>query len=529
MVRQAMVRYTLAMAGLYRIRFILVMIIFISAASACGNPPRTLVIAIPPWETTLNPTITDNPNSRQIAANIYESLLKINDDGSVIPWLASSWDWDSAGTVLTLTLRQDILLHDGSLLDAGVAVTSLRQAVQSSASRDLGPFSSVPILIGATDAIEVIDHKTLSIHLSRPHVPFLRTLATPVLTPIMGKNPTVIAGEPFYPGTGQFKLTAFHRKKSSIILDSFKQYWGRAPQPQRIIFISITDSEDALQLLRDGEVDLSMVISVSDINEVISSDSMDLVAGPHVNYHVIGMNNQRPPFDNLDARRALAMGIDREKLAEDYYKGAAAPTRSYIVDGLFPAVASPQAPEYNPGLARKLVESAIHTQNRDITMLFPPIYSPGKQHWLTENLQQMLGPLGLRLLPHYTDNFDEYATLVEQMDWDISLDGMVTDNRDLFEFLYILYGYSTPDGGSGLFGINSRELSGALESASRSRDPDEQIRHFEQVLDIVAGEIPCIPLWSRAHFLIRSSEVEDFTLGMDIGTIFSNVRKKSWK
>ncbi len=525
-----MVLYTLAMPVSNRARFCWFILFFmVGITSACGDPPRTLRVAIPPWEGTLNPLVTNNLSSRQIAASIYESLLRIDDEGNVVPGLASRWEWDSTGTVLTLTLHSGIGFHDGTPFDAEVAVESLKRAAEPSAHEGLGPFSSVPFLLGEQTSVSVIDDTTLSIRLAIPHASILRTLATPVLTPIMGAGEVKVSGDKFRPGTGRFRLTRFDLEKGLLILDRFEQYWGSPPQAQRIRLTAVSRSEDALQMLRSGKADLSLAISASEVSEVTSSESMALVTGPHVNYIVIGMNNQRPPFNIPEARRAIAMGIDRTRLVEEHYRGAAEPIRSFIVQGLFPQVVSPPAPEYNPEYAMELIESAVPPEYRAVKSIFPPAYSPGKQHWLYENLQYMLNPLGLQLQPRYTANFDEYTSLIDQMDWDISLDGMVSDNGDLFEFLYILYGQPSSAGGTGLFGIDAEGFSDALETARSSLDSTERIRNYEKALEIIAREIPCVPLCTRAHFLVRSTEVEAFDLGIDISRIFSDVRKKGWR
>ena len=525
-----MVLYTLAMPVSNRARFCWFILFFtVGITSACGDPPRTLRVAIRPWEETLNPLVTDNPSSRQIAASIYESLLRIDNDGNVVPGLARKWEWDSTGTVLTLTLHSGIGFHDGTPFDADVAVESLKRAAEPSAHEGLGPFSSVPFLLGEQTSIGVIDDSTMSIHLASPHLSILRTLATPVLTPIMGAGEVKVSGKEFRPGTGRFRLTRFDLEKGSLILDRFEQYWGSPPQAQRIKFTAVSRSEDALQMLRNGKADLSLAISASEVSEVTSSESMALVTGPHVNYLVIGMNNQRPPFNSLEVRRALAMGIDRSRLVEEHYRGAAEPTRSFIVRSLFPEVGSPPAPGYNPESARELIEETVPPEYRVVRIIFPPLYSPGKRHWLYENLRYMLDPLGLQLQPRYTANFDEYTSLVNQRDWDISLDGMVSDNGDLFEFLYILYGYPSQTGGTGLFGIDVEGFPDALETARSSLDSTERVRNYEKALEIIAREIPCVPLCTRAHFLVRSTEVEAFDLGIDIIRIFSDVRKKGWR
>jgi len=524
------VPYTLAMLISKRIRSGFIFFPFlIGLTSACGDPPRTLRVAIPGWEETINPLKTDNLNSRQIASCIFESLLQIDDEGDVVPALARSWGWDSTRTILTLTLRADVQFHDGTPFNAHTAAKSLNMAAEYPENADRPPYSSISYILDRETSVQAMDDTTLVINLKIPHESILRTLATSVLTPMLGKDLFEVSGKYFYPGTGPFQLTHFDLDKGRIILNRFEQYWDTPPHAQRIRFTAIDNSADALNLLREGKADLSLAISVSEISEVNSSESMDLVTGALVNYFVIGMNNQRPPFNNPAARMALALCVDRERLVEEYYRGAAEPVTGFVLEGLLPEVESPHAPDYNPEAARELIISSIPPQDRTIEMIFPPIYAPGKKHWLFENLEQILSPLGLHLEPKYTTEFDEYISLVNRREWDISLDGMDTDNRDLFEFLYMVYGHSSQAGGYGLFGLETGELSDALEIARSSTDPNEKVDYYKRVLEIITREVPCIPLWRRAQFLIISSDVERFELGMNFSRIFSVARKKEWR
>jgi len=530
MARVAVVRYTLAMLLLSNTRFWRLLLFCLALlAGACGDPPRTLRVALPSWEETLDPLATHDPSSEMIAANIYESLLNIDNEGNVVPWLARRWVWDSTGTVLTLILHRGIRFHDGSLLDAKVVVENLRRASDYSAYEDSELSSSFPFLIEGKESIIALNDTTLSLRLASPHLSLLRMLATPLLTPIMGTGMEIVSGGRFPVGTGRFRLTRFEPGEDLLILDRFEDYWGTPPQPQRIRFMAVPESENALEMLKDSKIDLSLSISVAEISEINASESMALVAGPHVNYMVIGINNQRPPFNRLEARRALAMGFDRDSVVENSYRGAARPTRSFIGEGLFPEVSAPLAPECNPDAARALVEEVIPPEYRTITIVLTPPVSPARQHWIYETIGHQLNYIGLKLRPRYTTTYDEYVHLVEQMDWDISLDGMVTENGDIFEFLYTLYVRPSPVGGTGLFGLEAEGLQETLEVARSALDSTVRIQSYEKVLEIIAREIPCVPFCSRAHFLVRSSDVVPFKLGMNINAIFLEVRKKSWR
>jgi ABC-type transport system substrate-binding protein len=68
---------------------------------------------------TLNQHISTHTYSRMTAHNVLDTLVAVNPkDGSIHPWLATSWDVSADGKVYTFELRQDVKFHDGTPFNA---------------------------------------------------------------------------------------------------------------------------------------------------------------------------------------------------------------------------------------------------------------------------------------------------------------------------------------------------------------------------------------------------------------------------
>ena len=74
---------------------------------------------------TLDPSI-ENSNGVRALQNVYETLTRYNDKtGEVEPYLATSWTHNDDGTVWEFTLREDVVFHDGSKLNANAVKKSI--------------------------------------------------------------------------------------------------------------------------------------------------------------------------------------------------------------------------------------------------------------------------------------------------------------------------------------------------------------------------------------------------------------------
>ena len=80
---------------------------------------------------TLDPVACGEGVQETVAALLYEPLFRLDEKFQPVPVLCESWEWDAAGLVCTLTLRQDAVFSDGSVLTARDVVETLQRAVES--------------------------------------------------------------------------------------------------------------------------------------------------------------------------------------------------------------------------------------------------------------------------------------------------------------------------------------------------------------------------------------------------------------
>ena len=125
----------------YRMRIIAALAIIISLSSCTIPDDGYLSVAVAQEPQTLDVMMSTSASGRSIAlGNIYERLLELDEDGTIRPVLAESWELSDDGCSLRLEIRDGILFHDGSTLDSQDAADSLNRwlSLYGSAGRMTG-------------------------------------------------------------------------------------------------------------------------------------------------------------------------------------------------------------------------------------------------------------------------------------------------------------------------------------------------------------------------------------------------------
>ena len=99
-----------------------------SAVTSAPSVKTNLVVALDGEPQQLDPYAHSNQNGFVVSRLVFESLMKTDDEGNVIPWLATAWNMVD-DTTLQLTLRDDVFFHDGSKLTSEDVAYSLRDAL----------------------------------------------------------------------------------------------------------------------------------------------------------------------------------------------------------------------------------------------------------------------------------------------------------------------------------------------------------------------------------------------------------------
>src|SRR5205823_2671543 len=247
---------------------------------------------------------------------LYKQDVPQNSLQAVVPDLAESWSWSEDGTELTFKLRSGVKWHDGKPFTAkdvqctwdlllGKAEQKLRGNPRKSWYRNL-------------DHVTANGDNEATFHLKRPQPAFVALLASGY-SPVYPCHVTPAQMRQHPIGTGPFKFVEF-KPNEHIKVTRNPDYWkeGR-PYLDGIEYTVIRNLSTAILAFVAGKFDMTFGYSVTapllkDVSQQMPEAICELTP-IGVNRSLI-VNRDKPPFDNPDLRRAMALSLDRQAFVD---------------------------------------------------------------------------------------------------------------------------------------------------------------------------------------------------------------------
>lgn len=278
------------------------------------TPEQVLKVAIGSDINTWDIVQFPDGDARFVWAQIYETLVRLDEDLNLIPGLAESWESQEDGKVWLFHLREDVQFHDGTPFTA--------EAVQYSYD-ERGYVTQAATL--QLENIEIIDDHTVKFTCLKP-MP-LPTYLTHVAWPIVSPTSSDAEGNFVQPiGTGPFKYGKY-TKGQEVVLERNDNYWGGPEKLEKVIFKIIPDASTRMMALASGEVDMSIKVPESEVTKLEQDPQITVHRKMTTFTDFMQFNCARPPFDDVNVRRALAYAIDTEGIVENILNGIGVPAR----------------------------------------------------------------------------------------------------------------------------------------------------------------------------------------------------------
>jgi peptide/nickel transport system substrate-binding protein len=253
----------------------------------------------------------------EVGAAIYDTLTVPNSKGEIVPYLAKSVDHDATYQTWTIKLRDGIKFHDGTPLDAAAVVQNIN-AYRAS------------LLVGSglkdIDTVTATDPSTVTVTTKVPWIAFPWFLYLDgrflIVAPAQLANPDTCPSNLI--GTGPFKLDHW-TVNQELVANRNPDYWQKdakgtqLPYLDTISFKPVKEAVQRVNSLQGGQLD---IIHTSDGQQVdalqqLASKFNEMYEKPgrsEVRYYL--MNVAKAPLDDPDARKAVALAIDRTQINE---------------------------------------------------------------------------------------------------------------------------------------------------------------------------------------------------------------------
>ena len=295
-------------------------------SAPAGEPVAggTITIAATIEPETLHPWLTSSVAGFDLLDGMMDGLFRYNSEQRLQAALAEGFDISDDGLTYAFALRPNVVFHNGEPFTAADVVTAWETK--------LDPAFGAYAILGwdKVASIDIRDERTVIIQTTEPYAPFLSTVATTYLCP----TSAIAAGPEAFRqsfatapiGTGPFRLTAWEAG-SRIVLERFDDYWGTAPQLERVVYEIVPDADTQLAGLAAGTYQLAggaASIPPALVDAALAVDGLIVFEHPTQNWQHIDLK-QMGFLRESPVRRALDYATPRQRVIDELLDGRALP------------------------------------------------------------------------------------------------------------------------------------------------------------------------------------------------------------
>lgn len=433
------------------------------------------------------------------ASFIYDTLLWRDADGELLPWLARQYERSDDGRTYTFDLRDDVRWHDGRPLTAHDVAFTFRYY----ADHTLGPLVVVQPQ-GVTE-VEALDDHRVEIRLVRPDQTFLPWTAGAL--PIVPEHvwsdvddPAAAQDVAVLVGSGPYRLQSYSGSEAALLYGANDDYFLGRPFVKRLEFTPVGNQINALL---GGEVDAA----TTDVNgarpEVLAPFTSDPSFG--VEEYPAGFTfplfwnlHGDGPLTDVRVRRACAMAIDRNDVVQRLAGGNGLPGNPGFLPPTHAFHASVEQYPHDPDAARRLLDEAGYRDLR-FELLFPGTLTP-----LAQIVIEALDGIGVELVARGVELGPDLFARKLAGDYEMAITlypgpSGPEPGADP-DILRLIYSSLAPSGLNHADGYVNTELDRLAQEQLATADDEERRRLVDRMQEIVAADVPVLPLYYSTLF-----------------------------
>jgi len=468
---------------------------------------------------TLDPAVSGEMISHEYIQQIYNGLVRLDENLEPAPDIAERWDINEDGRTYTFYLRKDVKFQDGRVVSADDFKYSLERACRPStgsltAATYLGDIVGVKeVLVGKAEEISgvrVVDDHTLQITIDTPKSYFLAKMTYPVAF-VVDRNEAESGGEWWREpnGTGPFQLTKWE-KENQLVLERNGHYYGEKAKVGTVVFKLWGGVP--MNMYETGDIDATDVDIeyVDKVTDPAGGFYKELQIVPELSFSYIGFNYIRPPFDDANIRRAFSMALDKDKLVSLVFKDMMERADGILPPGIPGFDENLKGLEFNVEQARELIASSRYGSVDNL----PPITvtTMGWGGLISSSLEAIVHEwrqnLGVEVKVRQLEPEQFLYHLKEEKDETYYM-GWVADYPHPQDFLEILF-RTGGDNNAGEY--SNPAVDDILDRAGVELDYDASLALYQKAEQMLVDDAACIPLWFPKNYYLVKPYVSGYEL-----------------
>lgn len=463
----------------------------------------------------LLPANTTESNGAEVLAALYSPLVDFDAENK--PYLVAAESIESPDNkVWTIKLKDGFTFHNGEPVTADSYIDAWNHAaygpngnngsyfferiegyedLQSKDPDGDGPKKAPEPKAKELAGLKKVDDLTFTVTLKEPFSGWRSVMGYTVFYPLPKaafSEPGVIR-EDFQEapiGNGPFKMKGTWQHDSKIEVERYDAYPGEKPKIGGILYKIYQDQTSQYADLVAGNLDVVTSIPIENLATAPGDLGDRFKKSPNSVFQFVGFPTFLKQYSKAEVRKAISMAIDRKAITDNIFRGSQSPATSFVS----PAVAGyrenscGEACTYNPEKAKAMYEAAGGPKQIKIT------YNAdgGHKAWVDATCNQLKANLGVDCVGVGEPKFADLLTKLEnKQDVGMIRLGWIMDYPLMESYLGPLY---SSNGSSNYYGYSNPEFDELLKKGSAAPTEEEAIKYWQQAEDILARDMPVIPL-----------------------------------
>ncbi|MGW0933251.1 ABC transporter substrate-binding protein [Streptomyces sp. NPDC002644] len=483
----------------------------------------TVVVGMTDDVLATDPASGYDPGSWLLFNNVFQSLLSFP-RGAVEPEPEAAEEChftDAQTKVFRCTLRDGLEFSNGDPFTSEDVKFTFERMLK------IDDPSGPAVMFSSLDKVETPDEKTVVFQLKFPDATFPSKIAS-------GAGSIVPRGE--YPadklredgkaiGSGPYRLDSFDEEEAVFSLN--EGYQGTAETRNAGVTLKLFggDRTALKQALSEGEVDVAYRgLAAGDIAEIEENSTGDedisVLEGSSAEVQHLVFNVKDSVVGNVGVRKAIAYLLDREALIEEVYEQTATPLYSIVPAGIAghnTAFFDTYGAKPSKSAAQQALTEAGITSKVKLTLWSTPDrYGPATDLEF-EAIAKQLNDSGLFDAQVKSVKFAQYEKDIAAGKYGVYVKGWVPDYPDPENFTGPFFGEGNVLGNNYENKTITEEL---IPATAAQRERSAASRDYERLQDIVADELPMLPLWQAKQYAVVRDGVYGLEKCLDASTVF---------
>lgn len=500
---------------------------------------------------SLYPLNVTEVGGHRITNQVYEGLVALDqNDLSIIPAIAESWEVNDAGTEYIFKIRKGVFYHDdeafadgkGREVTANDFEYNLTRICESDPNNQ-GYWIFKDRVVGCTEyyestvsgeplpegvaGIEVLDDYTLKIKLERPFASFLHVLAMPFCFtyPQEAYDKYGVEMRIKAVGTGPFRIKTLV-ENDAVFLERNPNYWGKdefgnqLPYLDAIKWSFIQERKSEILEFKKGNLDMVFRLPLEMVDEVVDREDnlqpgyeqYKLQVEPSLALQYLAFQHKSELFDDVNLRKAFNYAVDRQTIVDYTVKGCGIAAQHGVVPPGLPGFDTYgiEGYKYDPAKAREFMKQAGYPNGEGFPEITLQINSGGGTNArMAEAIQKMLSD-NLNITVNITQvPFAQHLEMVETGKTDFWRAGWIADYPNPENFLNLFYSKHIPESMTQRSYLNSTRYANpaydeVFEKALQTQDDGERAKLYMEADQIMINDAAIIPVYYyRDHRLLQ--------------------------